>query len=222
MLSTSELDQPVQELNDHKDLWVHLPIKDKIGLLLETRENLLESGSRIVEASVKGKCIDPDSPWVGEEWILGPWSLAESLNGYIDTMRSLQTGHPAGINRVSKRSNDQVVAQVFPNSIYDRLILSGLHAEVWMQPEITPANLINHVAVTYRQNNRQGKVALVLGSGNVSAIPALDVLYRLFGFGHVVILKMNPINDYLGPIFENLFSPLSAMASCVLCMAVLM
>jgi aldehyde dehydrogenase (NAD(P)+) len=207
MMTRPNLDQSIQELNEHKDLWTALPIKKKINLLLETRELLIEHGPRLVEVSVEGKKIDPHSPWVGEEWVLGPWALAEAINGYLDTLCALSAGHLAGLKKVSTRSNGQVVAQVFPNTLYDRLILSGLRAEVWMQPGVTPASLRDHTAVICRQNGLKGKVALVLGSGNVSAIPVLDVLYRLFAFGHVAILKMNPINDYLGPVFEVIFTP---------------
>jgi aldehyde dehydrogenase (NAD(P)+) len=207
MMIRPDLDQSIQELNAHKDLWASLPIQDKLDLLLETRERLIEFGPRLVEVSVEGKKIDPHSPWVGEEWVLGPWALAEVLNGYVDTMRALAAGHVAGLDRITTRSNGQVVAQVFPNSLNDRLILSGLTAEVWMQPGVTPASLREHTAVIYRQDGLKGKVALVLSSGNVSAIPLLDVLYRFFAFGHVVILKLNPVNDYLGPVFEDIYAP---------------
>ena len=53
-----------------------------------------------------------------------------------------------------------------------------------------------------------GRVALVLGAGNVSSIPALDVLHKLFIEGQVVMLKMNPVNAYVGPILEEAMKPL--------------
>ena len=49
---------------------------------------------------------------------------------------------------------------------------------------------------------------LVLGAGNVSSIPATDTISKVFQEGHVVLLKMNPVNEYLGPIFERLFARL--------------
>ena len=47
---------------------------------------------------------------------------------------------------------------------------------------------------------------LVLGAGNVSSIPATDTISKVFQEGQVVLLKMNPVNEYLGPIFERLFA----------------
>ena len=48
----------------------------------------------------------------------------------------------------------------------------------------------------------------MLGAGNVSAIPMLDVLYCLFVDGHVVVLKMNPVNEAYGPVFARVLEPL--------------
>ena len=48
----------------------------------------------------------------------------------------------------------------------------------------------------------------MLGAGNVSAIPMLDALYCLFADGDVVVLKMNPVNEAYGPVFERVLEPL--------------
>jgi acyl-CoA reductase-like NAD-dependent aldehyde dehydrogenase len=55
-----------------------------------------------------------------------------------------------------------------------------------------------------------GKVALVLGAGNIASIAPLDVLYKLIAEGQVCLLKMNPVNDYLGPFLEEAFRSLIA------------
>jgi acyl-CoA reductase-like NAD-dependent aldehyde dehydrogenase len=51
-------------------------------------------------------------------------------------------------------------------------------------------------------------VALVLGAGNVASIGPLDLLHMLFYEGHVAMLKLNPVNDYLGPHVERVFGEL--------------
>ena len=53
-----------------------------------------------------------------------------------------------------------------------------------------------------------GKVALVLGAGNVSSIPPMDVLYKLFVENEVVVCKMNPVNAHVGAKLERAFKPL--------------
>jgi acyl-CoA reductase-like NAD-dependent aldehyde dehydrogenase len=42
----------------------------------------------------------------------------------------------------------------------------------------------------------------------VSSIPATDAITKIFQEGHVVLLKMNPVNEYLGKIFQRLFARL--------------
>lgn len=37
---------------------------------------------------------------------------------------------------------------------------------------------------------------------------ALDILYKLVTCDEVVIVKMNPVNDYVGPLMERAFAPL--------------
>jgi acyl-CoA reductase-like NAD-dependent aldehyde dehydrogenase len=53
-----------------------------------------------------------------------------------------------------------------------------------------------------------GRVALVLGAGNIAAIAPLDLLTKLIGEGQVCLLKLNPIGDYLAPFFATIFAPL--------------
>src|SRR6266540_3437923 len=96
-----------------------------------------------------------------------------------------------------------------PYAATERLLLHGFSVEVWMEPGVTPATLREHAAARYRRPAPEsGKVALVLGAGNISSIAPLDVLYKLYVDGEVVILKMNPVNDYLGPILQRAFAAL--------------
>jgi acyl-CoA reductase-like NAD-dependent aldehyde dehydrogenase len=77
-------------------------------------------------------------------------------------------------------------------------MLAGITADVWIEPG-KPAS----VGRIYREPKGQGKLCLVLGAGNVSSIPPMDVLYKLFVEDEVVILKMNPVNAVAGPHIER-------------------
>jgi acyl-CoA reductase-like NAD-dependent aldehyde dehydrogenase len=76
-----------------------------------------------------------------------------------------------------------------------------------MQPGVTLDNLHETQAAAYRKR-ADGKVALVLGAGNVASIGPMDALYKLFAENQVVALKMNPVNEYLGPILAEALRPL--------------
>jgi acyl-CoA reductase-like NAD-dependent aldehyde dehydrogenase len=56
----------------------------------------------------------------------------------------------------------------------------------------------------------RAKAVVVLGAGNVSAIPLTDTFTKMFQEGSVVLLKMSPVNEYLGPLFEQALQPLIA------------
>jgi acyl-CoA reductase-like NAD-dependent aldehyde dehydrogenase len=87
----------------------------------------------------------------------------------------------------------------------DRILFSGSTAQVWMEPDVTVNSLADTVANAYRTPPQSGAVSLILGAGNVASIPPLDALYKLYNDRQVVILKMNPVNEYLGEIFESIF-----------------
>jgi len=82
---------------------------------------------------------------------------------------------------------------------------------VWMQPGVNATNLAQHTASAYDANSpyhKQGKVALVLGAGNIAAIAPLDVFQKLFSENEVVVLKMNPVNEYLIEFLAPALKPL--------------
>jgi acyl-CoA reductase-like NAD-dependent aldehyde dehydrogenase len=83
-------------------------------------------------------------------------------------------------------------------------MFTGFTADVWIEPG-KPASQ----GRIYREPARgPGKVALVLGAGNVSSIPPMDVLYKLFAENEVCVLKMNPVNAHVGPHLERALAPL--------------
>ena len=205
--SFEHIEQCLVDLEAHKDEWALLPISEKVELLHATKSELKVYAQEWVSASAAGKNLDPQSPWVGEEWVGGPWALAGWINAMVDTLDALEKGENPPVKKIRTRSNGQVVAKVFPNNFYDEVLLSGASAEVWMRPEVTLDNLWEDTAVFYKESHPTGKVSLVLGAGNIMSIAPLDVLYKLYADGEVVILKMNPVNDYLGPALEKIFKP---------------
>jgi hypothetical protein len=77
-----------------------------------------------------------------------------------------------------------------------------------MQPGVGETDLSRTQAVIYQNKKHEGKVALVLGAGNVSSIGPLDALYKLFVEDQVVVYKANPVNAYLGPLMQECFRAL--------------
>jgi aldehyde dehydrogenase (NAD(P)+) len=202
------LDQAVAMLGAHKDSWAALPIPQKIDFLIRTRYQITQVLDQWIAAATEAKQLADHPNMIAEEWIAGPWALLFWLNGMEKTLTALANGQTRLPAQLRRRPDGQLIVNVFPTSVYDRLLLSGFHGEVWMQPGVNRLNLAETMAVFYKQPTPpSGKVALVLGAGNVASIAPLDVLYKLYAEGQVCVLKMNPVNDYLGPIFEQVFAP---------------
>lgn len=209
-METAPLDHSLQVLSEHKERWARLPIRDKIQYLSEVRDLAVRHAQDWVDAGARMKDLPAGSQLEGsEEWLSGPYPTVSWLTDVIATLTAIRTGADplAGVDISTTRSG-HVVARVFPTSIYDRLLLSGYELDVWMQPGVTEANLPDTVGAFYREPDPTGRVTLVLGAGNVSAIPVLDTLYSLIADGDVVVLKMNPVNEAYGPVFELVLAPL--------------
>ncbi len=203
-------DQAVAELAGRKRAWAQTSIAERLKLLDEVKTATHAVAEAWAELGAEQKGIAKGSPLAGEEWTSGPWALLAALDNYRFTLANLDGNrHIAGLKKRVGRSG-QTIVRMFPHSIFDRLLLSGVHAEVWMEAGVTPDNLSQHTASAYREPPaaRAGKVSLVLGAGNISSISPLDVLHKLVAEHAVVMLKLNPVNDYLRGVLEGALRPL--------------
>src|SRR5262249_18463826 len=145
-------------------------------------------------------------PSAGEEIAAGPLATVRFLRLTARSLSDISRfGRPRVPAPVTSSSDGRLLVPVMPSGIlFDRLLFGDYSARVRMQPDVTEQNLGDHLAAQFRLP-RQPAIALVLGAGNVASIPATDALGKLFHEGRVVLLKMNPVNDYLGPLFERAF-----------------
>lgn len=205
------LDEAVREVRSHKDEWLKVGVADRIALIEEMITAFSEVGEAWARASCAGEGISPEDSVGGEEWLVGPYLVLRNLRLLRQTLTDIaQTGRPRIPGPVRNRTDGQVTAQVFPASFYDRILYTGVTAEIWMEPGVRPEDLRAGLADAYRggAEGSEGKVALVLGAGNVSSIGPTDALYKFFVENQVVVYKMHPLNAYLGPLIEQGFRPM--------------
>jgi acyl-CoA reductase-like NAD-dependent aldehyde dehydrogenase len=188
-------------LDRRKNDWVRVPLERRAGLLRECVRGILDVADDWVELASAAKGVDPDSPVAGEEWISGPMVTVRYLRLLADALD--RGGQPEPV--ATRRGPDgKTIARVFPYSAFDRVLYAGVQADVWIEPDKLPTQ-----GRIYREKRAgrfaPGRVALVLGAGNVASIPPTDLLYKLFVEDQVVLVKMNPVNEYLGPVLRRAF-----------------
>ncbi len=199
------LDISVRTLQAQKDAWAAVPVRERIDLLDEMMRNTGAIAERWIAASLQAKRALGDGA-AAEEWAAGPWPVLRNLRQLRRSLAGIEAcGAPAIPGPIRLRPDGQVTAQIFPQTIYDRILFGGLTAETWMEPGVTRAEVAATQALAYHNKHHPGKVVLVLGAGNVSSIGPMDILYKLFVEDHVVLYKSNPVNAYLNPLLEEAF-----------------
>ncbi len=201
-----KLDAVVDRVKASAAAFARLAIDERIRMVEDFRVGYRAISEASVEAACRAKGIDPRSPVSGEEWLGGPLVTLRTLRLTSEALREVKRFGAPRIEREWMRTlpDGRLAIKVFPANGLDAVLLAKHVAEVYMQPGVTAANLREHQALFYRQPH-QGKLCLVLGGGNVNAIPATDVVYKMFVEGKVCVLKMNPVNAYLGPFIERAF-----------------
>ncbi|RIJ71089.1 aldehyde dehydrogenase family protein [Nakamurella silvestris] len=197
----ADLDAAVVHLAARARTWARLPVREKIAHLDRIHTRIGEQAAEWVRSAAAAKGLAPRTALVGEEWLSGPYAALTWVEAVRETLLALVSGKdPLDGFRVTDGPESRTVVRVFPHTVADHLLLNGFSADVWLPPEVDRQNLREEVGAFYRTPEPPGGVALVLGAGNVSSIPLLDALYKLFADGEVVLLKLNPVNDYLaGP-----------------------
>ncbi|HEY8606050.1 MAG TPA: aldehyde dehydrogenase family protein [Noviherbaspirillum sp.] len=203
------LDDALAALAARRTQWPSVGVAERIALLAEIKECLMPVAQAWAETASRRKGIPAGSPLEGEEWLSGPYSLMAYCNALMATLSKVADKRHLDGLPMRELPNGQLAVKVVPHTLWDRLLLSGVSAEVWMEPGVDRVNLTRHTASAYEPGRpRQGKLALVLGAGNISSIAPLDCLHKLFAEHQVVLVKMNPVNDYLVEFLEPALQPL--------------
>lgn len=188
-----QADAIAAQLSQRKNDWLQVSLSDRIIYLQRCLEDVMAVAPEWAAAACHAKGIDPTATLAGEEWLVGPTATMAYLRSLITTLKA--NGQPQPVKQHCQKG--QWVAQVFPDNLMDRLLWLGFRGDVWLQP-----GQPSRQGLVYRQPTA-GTLALVLGAGNVSSIAPLDALYKLFAEDAVVLLKMNPVNEYMGAILET-------------------
>lgn len=207
--SPADLDRAIEQLGANAASFAAMPPREKAGLLRELVARIAGTAAEQVAAACHAKGLDPASPAAGEEWIAGPYATLSNARLLAESLDDIAAkGRPHIPRRaVRVRDDGRVEVSVFPQNAKDKALFAGFEAYVLLREGATRETVTAEQATFYQQGS-SGGVSLVLGAGNVASISPMDALHKLFVEGKVVLLKMSPVNAYLGPLFEHAFAPL--------------
>ena len=199
----AEIDTAVAEVAARRVAWQGLSVAGRIALLDRLIADTAAVSHRWVEVERERKRIERGSQLLGEEWFLGPWIALRGLRLLRVTLQEIERhGRPRLPGPVRCGGDGRVLARVFPTDVYDRLFFTGFNADVWMPSGVSVEEVQATIGAPYRAGApRRSRVGVVLGAGNVSAIPFVDVICKMFVEDQVVVLKLNPITNSIGVVF---------------------
>jgi hypothetical protein len=158
-------------------------------------------------AACFAKGLDTASTEGGEELFGGIGTFVHMAQLFRQSLLDItMKGRPRYPGPVRHQPGERISIQVVPASLFDKLLFAGVTGEVWMEPGVNEAEVWATQAEAYQSPMQHVGVSLVLGAGNVGSLGPRDVLTKMFEEGHVVVLKANPVNDYLVPYWTAAFA----------------
>jgi hypothetical protein len=160
----------------------------------------------MVRAACTAKGIRAGTPTEAEEWSTGPWPVIRQLRQVAESLTALQRTGNTPIGRVVRTADDRLAIRVFPANSIDGVLFPGVTVDLRMRAEMTEVEMHASRAPFLRGCPHGGRTVLVLGAGNLTCIPAMDLVTKMFNEAKVCLLKVSPVNAYAGPLIETAFA----------------
>ena len=193
-----DLDRNITTLRINSSDLANISNAEMVSLLNQMIQNIKGAANYWVKLSAEKKGILHKHK-VGEEWLGGPFASIIALQYYIEYLENKSN---LDVEKYDEVTNSY---KVFPNKFTEKLTFPLLNSEIRFNKTMTFEQINEYRGFNQRLGKKSGSVTLVLGAGNVSSIPFLDVLFHLVAKRSSILLKLNPVNDYLNPIFQKVF-----------------
>jgi aldehyde dehydrogenase (NAD(P)+) len=205
----AQLDAIIAKLATNERSFGALSVADRADLLDRVHASVSAAAEQWVDVAATIKGLDRDSQYVGEEWISGPYAVLASVAMLAKTLRAIAAGKsPLADKKFGTAPGDRVSIPVLPSSVQEGSLFNGFRAEVWMPPGVSATTATAGAGLGELTPTTTGGVGLVLGAGNITSIPPLDVLYELFASNRLSLLKLNPVLAALEPAYRAALEPL--------------
>jgi aldehyde dehydrogenase (NAD(P)+) len=178
--------------------WAEMPLAERIQIAQACLDGVVREAREWVMAACRAKNIAFDSPLAAEEIANGPLATVRYLRLLLGTLESCAAIKPF-VCRGARAGTGRPSAYLFCRAKAHRC-----RPVPRFQRTSAAAHLQENLSImllNYRRPRPAG-VSLVLGRRQRFETPT-DVFYKLFHEGRVVLLKMNPVNEYLGDVFAR-------------------
>jgi len=208
-LDPGALDAVVTVVADHAPGWAKTDAATRANLLQDVIDATMAAQDDWLAAACEAKGLEPGSTEAGEELMAGVGTFVRLARLLRDSLRDIaKDGKPHVPGPIRETPDGRLRVQIFPANAFDRITFPQTTAEVWMQPGVTRESLVAGQAPAYADPAAHAGTSLVLAAGNVASLGPRDVLSKLFVEGKVVVMKANPVNDYLLPHWNRALAPL--------------
>lgn len=200
------LDEAVARVREGAPRWARASIDERIALARSMLRGIDRTAERMVRDACAAKGLSFGETVSGEEWLSSPYSTARILRQLVHSLQLLARNGNTPVGRTGETVDGRLTARVFPPNAVDAALFSLVRGDVHFQEGVTEKRLHERRARFHKAPGHEGRVCLVLGAGNINSIPPTDVATKLFNEGKACVLKVNPVNAYLGPVLEDAFS----------------
>jgi acyl-CoA reductase-like NAD-dependent aldehyde dehydrogenase len=196
------MDEVIDRLLDGAKKFSALSLRERIALARSMQSGYV----RVAEDSVKATCAAKGIPLErhGAEWALGPRIPIRGFRLIIESLEALERRGNTPIGKIEQMPDGRLAVRVFPANAIDGLFFSNVVVDVHMATGMTEKDIAAR-ARFYKQPGSRGGVTVVLGAGNIEAILSFDIITKMFNEGKVCVVKMNPVNAYLGAYLEQAY-----------------
>lgn len=202
------IDQYLKDLKAHQQSWAQdYPISKRIALLEETLKNIETHKDEWTKLDLIARHIPAEHWDEGASSLAGPGTAARITRVFIETMQAIEKhgGHKPFLK--ARQDGNRAIVESYPRSTKEKLMFAGFRGEIHLAAGTKADDIASLQAKVYKDKSHKGGVSLVLGAGNVSNLTINDLFHKLFVEKEVVIVKANPVLEYLGPLLEKILEP---------------
>jgi len=198
--SKLEIDRNINKLRLNASDFTNISNDELADLFESVIENIKTTSYYWISVAAENKGYSKKSN-EGEDWVSGPFSTILAIEYYVKFLRGDTNLIESKFNSINKSY------QVFPNNFIEKFTFPFVSAEVIFNKNLDFNTINTYRGYSNRYNNISKKITLVLGAGNVSSIPLLDAFFHMLAYRSTIFLKLNPVNEYLFPVFQQILLP---------------